>query len=169
MHATTRSTDLPNRRGLTEVLAAGPGPIGVLYVDLDRFKPVNDRHGHATGDHVLQAAARRMERAVRPSDAVARIGGDEFVVVLADEPGSGGDHRAVAEQVADRVLRELCRPVRVNEVDIDLAASIGIAVAAEHGDGRTDVDGLLAAADAAMYVAKRAGGRQARLASEPVT
>ncbi len=119
-------------------------------------------HAGAAGDHVLRAAAQRLQRAVRPSDVVARVGGDEFVVVLAALGGGGGDDDApeqAVEGVAARVLRELCRPVEVNGVEIEISASVGVAVA----PGDADVDVLLASADAAMYQVKRAGGAGHRI------
>lgn len=152
-------TELPNRAGLAAALDGRTPPAAVLFVDLDGFKPVNDQHGHAAGDHVLRAAAQRVQRAVRPGDVVARVGGDEFVVVLPAVDAS--QHLdATVESIADRILRELTRPIEVSGVEIHISASIGIAIA-PHG---SDVDALVSSADAAMYDVKRTGGSGHRIA-----
>ncbi len=158
-------TELPNRAGLAAALDGDTPPTAVLFVDLDGFKPVNDQHGHAAGDHVLRAAAQRVQRAVRPGDVVARVGGDEFVVVL---PAVDASQRleATVRSIADRILRELTRPIEVNGVEIHISASIGVAIAPLG----SDVDALVAAADAAMYEVKRAGGAGHRITVvSPVT
>lgn len=158
-------TELPNRAGLAAALDGDTPPTAVLFVDLDGFKPVNDQHGHAAGDHVLRAAAQRVQRAVRPGDVVARVGGDEFVVVL---PAVDASQRleATVRSIADRILRELTRPIEVNGVEIHISASIGVAIAPLG----SDVDALVAAADAAMYEVKRAGGSGHRITVvSPVT
>jgi diguanylate cyclase (GGDEF)-like protein/PAS domain S-box-containing protein len=120
-------------------------PTGVLFVDLDEFKHVNDRFGHAAGDAVLAEVGRRLRAAVRPVDTVARLGGDEFVVVC----------EAVDEDVALALGRRLDaairRPLGVSGSEQRLTASIGIAL------GSDDADSMLAAADAAVYQAKAAG------------
>jgi diguanylate cyclase (GGDEF)-like protein/PAS domain S-box-containing protein len=120
-------------------------PTGVLFVDLDEFKHVNDRFGHAAGDAVLAEVGRRLRAAVRPVDTVARLGGDEFVVVC----------EAVDENTAlglgQRLDAAIRRPLNVGGVEQRLTASIGIAL------GRDDADSILAAADAAVYQAKAAG------------
>jgi diguanylate cyclase (GGDEF)-like protein/PAS domain S-box-containing protein len=125
----------------------------VLFLDLDRFKIVNDSLGHLVGDHLLVEVARRLEGALRPGDTVARLGGDEFTVLLEDLT----DH-AEAEMVADRMLATLTAPFNVEERELYLSASIGIAMApagAQPGEVIRD-------ADAAMYRAKAEGkGRHA--------
>jgi len=149
-------TGLPNRVVLAERLSALVGGgvradarVGVLYLDLDGFKDVNDAEGHGAGDAVLSEAARRLRAAVRPGDTVARLGGDEFVVVC---PAlSGGDDLAlVAQRVVDALRAPYDPPARHHRV----TASAGAALA-EHGDSATT---LLERADGAMYEAKRAGG-----------
>jgi diguanylate cyclase (GGDEF)-like protein len=115
--------------------------VGVLMLDLDGFKAVNDRHGHAAGDEVLREVARRLRRSVRERDLVARLGGDEFVVVLTDLG-------AVPDSV-DRVEAALAE--RFAGTDAPLRAAVGVAVFP--ADGATVAD-LLAVADREMYAAK---------------
>jgi len=129
--------------------------VGLLFVDLDKFKSLNDTYGHAHGDRVLMETALRLKACVRESDTVARLGGDEFVIVLPDL--AGVKH---AEAVAEKVLAALFDP-EVAEGKIFLGASVGLACYPEHGQ---DQDSLLGRADAAMYAAKRAGGNAYRLA-----
>jgi diguanylate cyclase (GGDEF)-like protein/PAS domain S-box-containing protein len=123
-------------------------PVAVLFVDLDHFKGVNDRHGHRAGDELLVAVARKLESAVRPSDTVARIGGDEFAVLCEDMSGESD-----AVLVAQRLCDALNEPVKFESGKISVTASIGIAFAQE-GD---DPDSLLKNADAAMYKVKEGG------------
>jgi diguanylate cyclase (GGDEF)-like protein len=118
---------------------------GVLFVDLDNFKQVNDAFGHAAGDAVLVELGRRLKTAVRPADTVARLGGDEFVVVCEEV-----DAEAVLH-LGSRLLAAIREPVQVGEIKHKLTASIGVAL------GRTDPDALLGDADAAVYQAKAAG------------
>jgi diguanylate cyclase (GGDEF)-like protein len=151
-------TGVLNRAGFTsEVTAAlararvDNGLLAVLFIDLDAFKPINDRHGHATGDAVLRAVAQRIEGVVRTTDRVGRLGGDEFVVLLRPLP----NHK-VAEQTADRIRRVLSTPVHVQGEDIPLRASIGVALV-ENPLGET-TETVIQRADACMYVAKQSGG-----------
>jgi diguanylate cyclase (GGDEF)-like protein/PAS domain S-box-containing protein len=125
--------------------------IGLLYVDLDHFKAINDGHGHAVGDQVLAEVARRLERAVRPRDMVARLGGDEFVVLL-PELGTVDDGLAVAE----RILEAVGSAIEIDGQLLPIGASIGVAYA-PHDAQRGEE--LLRAADLAMYDAKSRGGR----------
>jgi len=149
-------TNVWNRRAILEILerelARGERdgrPVGVVLLDLDHFKRINDTHGHPVGDAVLVEAARRMLQGVRPSDAIGRIGGEEFVVVLpnCDE--------AETATIAER-LRELmaAAPVEAHGGPIGVTASLGWVVTAA-GPARTS--SLLRAADAALYEAKRRG------------
>jgi diguanylate cyclase (GGDEF)-like protein/PAS domain S-box-containing protein len=118
---------------------------GVLFVDLDNFKQVNDAYGHARGDQVLVELARRLRSAVRPADTVARLGGDEFVVVCEEVD----EHSALA--LGQRLLEAIRLPLTVGGMPHGLSASIGVAL------GRRDLDLLLANADAAVYRAKDRG------------
>ncbi len=120
----------------------------LLYIDLDRFKPVNDRFGHAAGDLVLVTVTERIKHAVRPGDRVTRMGGDEFVVECADV---GTD--AVAGIVADRIIASISQPITLEAGTVEVGASIGI-VRSTVG---TSVDALLERADAALYRAKSEG------------
>ncbi len=120
--------------------------VGVLYIDLDGFKPINDRHGHRTGDEVLRIVAERLTGQSRASDIVARLGGDEFVVVV--EVADGGH----ITDLAARIQGVVAQPIDIGGVAIRVEASIGMATATR----REQVDSLLARADAAMYAAKRA-------------
>jgi diguanylate cyclase (GGDEF)-like protein len=131
----------------------------VLFIDLDGFKAVNDRFGHEAGDRVLASAAGRLRAAVRGSDTLARVGGDEFVVVCEDMRTETS-----ALETAERIRAVLRAPFAVGDAELRIAASVGIALAtAQHA---TPED-LLRAADEAMYVAKRRGGDQ--IAQAPVT
>jgi len=136
--------------------------VGVLFIDLDRFKTVNDSLGHAAGDRVLAAAAHRLKRALRPGDSAARMGGDEFVV-LCDEI-DGVDEAAV---VAGRLGKELAQPFLVDGREIIITASIGIAT----GVGTTPLAAgrLLRDADRAMYRAKRGGRNRFEVYDEALT
>ena len=127
-----------------------PGGVAVLFVDLDRFKSVNDNHGHEVGDAVLIEIAVRLTSSARLSDTVARIGGDEFVL-LCHPIGSGSD----VDVVIRRVMKALSVPVVVGGVRLDLSASIGAAMTS---DPAADATRLLSAADAQMCVAKQDGG-----------
>jgi diguanylate cyclase (GGDEF)-like protein len=124
----------------------GADATGLLFIDLDKFKHVNDEHGHATGDSVLVEVGRRLRATVRPADTVARLGGDEFVVVCEEVDAE----TAVA---LGRRLREAIEvPVRVDGEEYRLSASIGVAL------GRGTPDELLNDADVAVYDAKARGG-----------
>jgi diguanylate cyclase (GGDEF)-like protein/PAS domain S-box-containing protein len=123
-------------------------PVAILFVDLDHFKEVNDRYGHRVGDELLVAIARTLERAVRPSDTVARFSGDEYAI-LCEDMSSERDAVLVAQRLCDA----LNRPVDIDGNRVAVTASIGIAFAQE-GD---DPDSLLKNADAAMYKVKEGG------------
>ncbi|HDP89695.1 MAG TPA: sensor domain-containing diguanylate cyclase [Thioalkalivibrio sp.] len=157
-------TDLPNRALFFDRLNMAMAraqrdelPLALLYVDLDGFKAINDDHGHQAGDAVLCKVAWRLRQSVREMDTVARIGGDEFAVII-----TGVRSPEVAFQIADKVLGELAQPLPVRDAhDISLGASIGVAF--YPADARS-CDELLRKADQAMYRVKREGkGRYAHL------
>ena len=129
-------------------------PIAVLFVDLDRFKLINDTLGHPVGDDLLQQVAGRLRSAIRESDTVARIGGDEFIVIL-----HAIANPLDAEKVAQSILDAMSTAFRLAGHEVFLSASVGIAVYPEHGD---DADELVSHADLAMYRAKGDGGNGMR-------
>lgn len=154
-------TRLPNRVLLRDRLAAATqraqrsgSMAAVVFIDLDRFKPVNDRHGHLVGDALLRAVGERLCGSLRATDTVARWGGDEFVCVL-----EGLGDAGAATHVAAQIHRALLRPFEVALPDgpdeLSLGASLGVALWPQHA---ADTEALLRCADQAMYVAKRAGG-----------
>jgi diguanylate cyclase (GGDEF)-like protein len=150
-------TGLPNRLLLLErvehaVTRSGRSRklVALLFIDLDRFKEVNDTHGHQTGDELLVAVAERIEATVRPGDTVARLSGDEFVI-LCEELSQAAE----VELVASRVVDALGGPFTLTDTTVELSASIGIAFA---GQTNHDPEQLLHAADLAMYQVKRKGG-----------
>ena len=154
-------TGLPNRPHLYERLNSeialavlNGGLLGVVYIDLDGFKEVNDVHGHAAGDTVLQEVAARMAGIVRRGDTVGRIGGDEFVMVL---PHLGS--RSDAERIAAKITAGLQEPIFFNNQALLVDASIGISLCPLDGE---DPDGLLKVADAQMYREKGTHKRPAR-------
>lgn len=153
-------TNLPNRRLLTDRLMHAvthakrdQGHLALIFVDLDKFKPVNDRYGHAAGDLLLQSVAHRLRTCVRESDTVARVGGDEFVVLL-----DGIRQSLDAMQVAEKIHAVLLEPFRlVSGQSVHISSSAGIAMYPEHGQ---DEATLSHHADVAMYAAKSAGRDQ---------
>ncbi|MDR7274916.1 diguanylate cyclase domain-containing protein [Catenuloplanes atrovinosus] len=122
------------------------GLVGVLAIDLDGFKAINDSLGHHVGDEVLTLVAERLRRCVRPYDTVARLGGDEFAVILSPTT------EEYADATADRIRAALTQPAAVDGHHLQIGASVGVAIGT-----RTSTDGLLRTADAAMYRAKRRG------------
>ncbi|WP_296445331.1 sensor domain-containing diguanylate cyclase [Rhodoferax sp. UBA5149] len=157
-------TGLPNRRMFIDRLKQTLGRaarhgycLAVLFIDLDEFKPVNDRYGHQTGDELLKQVASRMDLCLREEDTVARQGGDEFVVMLATVHS---EREALA--VAEKLLAALHGPFEIDGHMINIGASIGVALFPQHGE---TADILVEKADAAMYTAKGAGRHAVRLYS----
>jgi len=155
-------TDLPNRALFSDRLnqattnaQANGGYAALLYVDLDRFKHINDSVGHAIGDQLLQTVARRLLGCVRSTDTVSRQGGDEFVVLLADIV-----HIRDAVTCAEKLLGALEAPYRIGEHELRLSASIGVAI---FPDDAREADALLRCADFAMYQAKYHGRNNYKL------
>lgn len=132
------------------------GQLSILAIDLDNFKVVNDEEGHAAGDRLLEAVARRIESTIRASDAAARMGGDEFSILLVDAD------QASAQETAQRLVLELAKPYE--GIATGVSASIGIAVYPAAG---RDLGELLEQADRALYAAKRAGRNTCTLADCP--
>jgi diguanylate cyclase (GGDEF)-like protein len=148
-------TGLANSRAWGEVISAeadrrrAPGEgVGVIFIDLDNFKQINDRFGHPIGDQVLAEVGRRIRASVRAGDVAARVGGDEFAALLRGL-SSVEDARAVAERLAT----ELARPADVDNVPIECQSSIGLA----YTEGREQVKVLIRQADTALYAAKEQG------------
>jgi diguanylate cyclase (GGDEF)-like protein len=159
-------TNLPNRRWALQQLSRllerhrrGGGGFALLSFDLDGFKPVNDTYGHAAGDLLLAEIGRRMSEAVRPGDVVARMGGDEFIVLVPTEHGVTEDW---LRAVADRVQRAISEPVAFEGHWLAVGSSLGIARYPADGD---DAETLLRQADAAMYRAKGRGTHDVEFAS----
>jgi diguanylate cyclase (GGDEF)-like protein len=155
-------TGLPNRGFVrrmieTSINSGSTSGFALLFVDLDRFKSVNDKHGHLAGDHVLREAAQRMRRAVRDRAIIARAGGDEFIVVRA------GSEPASAKGLADAIISSFRQPFDIPGASREvLGVSVGVAFYPR--DGR-DGEALLRAADQALYRVKRRGGGTMTLAA----
>lgn len=149
-------TSLPNRilfadhvkRAISRTSRSG-GKLAVLYLDLDRFKPVNDLYGHETGDLVLIEAAKRMTASIRTGDTMSRRGGDEFVALLEAE-----DAKNSAAMVSQKLIQAVSVPYDINGHHLVIGASIGVAIFPDDGDS---ADALLSAADSALYAAKEEG------------
>ncbi len=134
-----------------------------MFIDLDKFKPINDTHGHDVGDWVLQTVAKRIESCLRASDTAARVGGDEFLVLL-PEMQTSNDAIAVAEKIRQALEQPVVTP---NALTLHASASIGIAIYPDHAQTAQE---LLRLGDRAMYQAKNSGGnfvQMCTLQSEP--
>jgi diguanylate cyclase (GGDEF)-like protein len=171
-------TGLPNRRTVIDRLAQtiaanrrSGANAALMFMDLDNFKPLNDRHGHSVGDLLLIEVGHRLRACVREVDTVARFGGDEFAVLLIDLPADPTDAQAAARQLATRMLDSLSQPYRLRVGGRDAArtiehvctASIGVHL---FGAGPAAPDELIDRADGAMYAAKHAGRHNVRFSGE---
>ncbi|MGH8158023.1 MAG: diguanylate cyclase domain-containing protein [Rhodanobacter sp.] len=152
-------TDLPNRvlfgERLRSALAQarlGRDRLSLIYIDLDRFKQVNDSHGHATGDQLLREVGQRIRHCVRDLDTVARFGGDEFVVLLSSIKLP--EHAAM---IAEKIRATLGQPFELANQCLQISASLGVAIFPEHGDEKKQ---LIRQADSTMYRAKKMGGNR---------
>lgn len=161
-------TRLPNRALLADRMkvaikraARQSTRLAVLFVDLDRFKPINDSLGHDIGDHLLKAVAERMQTSVRSVDTVSRVGGDEFVVLLSEIETTED-----AARVAEKLIAGLAHPYCIEEHELLLTASIGICIYPDNG---TEPNILLRNADASMYTAKEAGRNRYQFYSDDMT
>ena len=157
-------TGLPNRRLLEDRIATAvqhaarqQRRAAVMYLDLDGFKAINDTHGHAYGDEILKQVAQRLVNSSRKEDTVARIGGDEFVIVMGDV-GTLND----AQEPASKLIEVVAQAYNVNGLALQLSTSLGIAL---YPDDATTVDNLMHVADAALYEAKRTGKNRYCVAS----
>jgi diguanylate cyclase (GGDEF)-like protein len=152
-----RLTGLPNRRYLERQIvdrAAGgrDRSQAVFAIDLDGFKPVNDSHGHAIGDRVLTAVARRIASVIDERGILARVGGDEFVAIM---PLNDGQERAEARAIAESIRNSLdANPVELDGLSFRVGCSVGVAIVPEDA---MSLAGAIVVADAALYEAKRAG------------
>lgn len=148
-------TNLPNRINLVERMqcsmetASAEAPAALLFLDLDRFKVINDTLGHSVGDALLKQVAIRLRSCLRDGDTVARLGGDEFAIWLCKDCS-----RLEVALVAGRILSEMRRPIRVDDRDLHVGVSIGIAMVPENGSGAEEI---FRCADSAMYAAKHQG------------
>jgi diguanylate cyclase (GGDEF)-like protein len=149
-------TGLPNRRLLLDRLGRdlaqiqrNGGCLALAFIDLDGFKAINDKYGHEVGDQVLQAAAVRMKQVLRETDTLARMGGDEFVVVM-----QGLDEQA-SNSLTNRLLAAILSPAQIGDLMLQVSGSVGLVF--HQGHEKADADELLRRADLAMYQAKIAG------------
>ncbi len=159
-------TRLPNRaffqQALEDAIALG-SPFSIVFADLDQFKHVNDSLGHAAGDHLLQEVAARFERCLDPEDILARMGGDEFTLLL---PGGHAAEKSSAEDKAAALLQALVPPLLIDGQELHTAASLGVSRFPDDGG---DAETLLQCADLAMYQAKERGRGQWRSFSPALT
>lgn len=146
-------TGLPNRNAIHELISdalaqAGDGQVGIVYLDLDNFKKVNDAYGHMFGDQLLQAVSLALLSCLEDNQLLARLGGDEFIILASQTSQSS------LEAVASRILTRLRQPFRIGLIEVYTSCSVGIAMAPQHGE---DSDNLIRNADTAMYTAKEGG------------
>jgi diguanylate cyclase (GGDEF)-like protein len=150
-------TGLPNRTLLADRLQQAMarihrqgGRLALAFIDLDQFKPVNDRFGHEAGDQLLVEISRRMRGELREQDTLARLGGDEFVALIINVEGDYG-----VDSLLNRLLAAVSAPVELADTQVQVSASVGVTVYPQ--DGKLDGDQLIRQADQAMYRAKQSG------------
>lgn len=160
-------TGLPNRKLLDERLAQALSKarrshqhVALFFIDLDKFKPVNDTYGHAYGDLLLKEVAKRLQGCMRESDTACRLGGDEFVAMFPEIDGA-----TAMKRVANKILNELNKPYEIGSHTFEISASIGVASYPEDG---TDEKTLMRKADSAMYAAKKSGRANVKFAQNDV-
>lgn len=151
---TDKVTKIGNRSLVThslERLTESNTPYAVHFVDLVKFKPANDKYGHEVGDLILKAVAERLSNIARSTDTVGRWGGDEFIVVQ-----NGSNDETAAIRFANRLHQAFSTPIEIQELSIEIGASIGAALYPKHGESYTDV---IRKADIAMYLCKQQNGK----------
>lgn len=156
---TDELTGLSNRRALEQFLSRITSrlkPFAVLHIDLDYFKKVNDTYGHAAGDLVLRNVSKILEGSVRAEDLVARVGGDEFVVIFQSETSTD-----ILHDIAMRIIAEIEKPIPFGTAECLISASVGISISTQYDE--PDSDRMLLDADAATYISKNRGRAQATL------
>jgi cyclic di-GMP phosphodiesterase Gmr len=146
-------TGLPNRNAIHDLISSaienrGAGQVGVVYLDLDNFKKVNDAYGHMFGDQLLQAVSLAILSCLEEGQVLARLGGDEYIVLASDTS------QATLEAMSSRILTRLKTPFRIGLIEVYTGCSLGISLAPQHGDDR---ESLIRNADTAMYTAKESG------------
>lgn len=149
-------TELPNRSYFyrqAEFVLQGESPIAIAYIDLNNFKEVNDRYGHAIGDSILRSSALRLKRQIRNGDTIARIGGDEFVALFADV----GD-KQIAKAIVHKLQQALRQPIQLDDLSFTISASVGCVISRPP---HPTLETLLQHADAIMYDAKHQRARSA--------
>lgn len=146
-------TGLPNRNAITQEITEaleqrGDSEVGLIYLDLDNFKKVNDAYGHMFGDRLLQAVSQAIQSCLEKEQALARLGGDEFLILVEDTS------KTALIGIAERILERLKQPFRIGLIEVYSGCSIGIAISPQHGEDR---ESLIRNADTAMYTAKENG------------
>lgn len=158
-------TGLPNRAAFFQALAETRGDFAIIAIDLDGFKPVNDRHGHHVGDDLLRQVAERLSVCIGNSGLAARFGGDEFMMLKPVASGDAGREQALA--LARQAIRDLSMPFLLTDIPVRIGASVGILVSADAVTA-ISTSQLMERVDRALYAAKRAGGSRCAWADEDV-
>lgn len=158
-------TGLPNRAAFFQALADTRGDFAIIAIDLDGFKPVNDRHGHHVGDDLLRQVAERLSVCIGSPGLAARFGGDEFMMLKPVASGDAGREQALA--LARQAIRDLSMPFLLTDIPVRIGASVGILVSADAVTA-ISTSQLMERVDRALYAAKRAGGSRCAWADEDV-